>query len=398
MRPSGPWLVFAAPAAAAAAYGWLVFAATFAHPGAIGPNYNADGTDWMVYHGAVQSYFDEKLATIFDGDRFTAFLNQRYGAYLSESLPFRPWVYPPSYLLLLLPFGWLGFAASFAAFQIVTAAALAAAVVVGAGEEDRAWRAIAVCALACPAASINAVDGQNAFLSAAILVAGLRLLDARPALAGMALGLLTVKPQFALLAPLALIACRAWRALLGAAASASLMVLASAILFGWSAWVTWLHLTAANLIWPDAKWIEYGRMWGNSVWTCATVLGAPAFVATLLQLAFSVGAAAAVCIAFRHRMTCRAPILLAATVLAAPHWSPYDAVLLTLAGAWWLALKPGAARQTWPWILMLALWLIPVLSPPLLTPAGRLAPLLIAGFIGAAMRLDLGSRKTLAFA
>src|ERR1700753_2816348 len=98
-------LAFVVPAAAAAIYGWLVFATTFTHPGAIGPNYKGVGSDWAVYHGAVQSYFDGDFATIFDGDRFTAFLNERYGWWFSAPLPFRPWVYPPSYLLLLIPFG-----------------------------------------------------------------------------------------------------------------------------------------------------------------------------------------------------------------------------------------------------------------------------------------------------
>ena len=382
-------------ALATAMYGWLVFATTFTHPGAIGLNHNAVGTDWAVYHGAVRSYFDGKLARIFDGDQFTAYLNDQYGGWFSEPLPFRPWVYPPSYLLLLLPFGSLGLVASLVAFQLITGAALVAAVSIGARGDPWA-KAIGLGALVCPAASINVLDGQNGFLSAAILIAGLRLLDTRPLAAGAVLGLMTIKPQFAILAPVALLACREWRALLAAMASAAILIIASALVFGWDAWSIWLRQTAINVVWPDAKWIEYGRMWGDSVWTCATVLGLPSLPATLLQAAFSLGAAVAVGLAFRYRLPHRTPILLAATLLAAPHWSPYDAILLVAAGLCWLSREPIAKTQRWPWILMLAFWLIPLVSPPLLMPIGRAAPLLIAGFIGLAMRRDAGAPEALA--
>lgn len=385
LAPVERWL--AVTALAAAIYGWLVFATTFTHPGAIGLNYNAVGADWLVYYGAVQSYFDGDLARIFDGDHFTAFLNQHYGFWLSEDLEFRPWVYPPSYLMLLLPFGLLGPLASLAVFQVTTAAALAAATIIGSSGDNRSARAIALCALLCPAASINALCGQNAFLSAAILVAGFRLLEKQTLLAGAVLGLMTIKPQFAILLPIALAAGRQWRALFAAAATALILIIVSALTFGVDAWTTWLRATMINLVSADGKWTEAGRMWGDSVWTCAISLGASRSVATLLQWAFFLGAVAAVAAAFRYQMACRLSVLLAATLLAAPYWSGYDSVLLTLAGLYWVVQRPPAESQTWRWILMLTLWIAPLASPPVLMPAGRLLPLLIAGFLVAAIRL-----------
>ena len=52
--------------------------------------------------------------------------------------------------------------------------------------------------------------GQNGFLTAALIGGALGLLERRPALAGICLGLLTYKPQFGLLFPFVLIADRRW--------------------------------------------------------------------------------------------------------------------------------------------------------------------------------------------
>src|SRR5258708_29357657 len=48
--------------------------------------------------------------------------------------------------------------------------------------------------LLCPASSITVIAGQNAFLTAALLVGGLRLLRRRPLLAGGLVGRATLEP------------------------------------------------------------------------------------------------------------------------------------------------------------------------------------------------------------
>ncbi|HEX4198638.1 MAG TPA: glycosyltransferase family 87 protein [Caulobacteraceae bacterium] len=389
--PAAPSRTFvgliAAVAIGAALYGWLVYVSTFVRPGAIGINFNSVGTDWMVFHGAARSFLGGHLAILFDGDRFTSFLNQSYAKQLTMKLPFRPWVYPPSYLLLVLPFGLLEFMVSYVVFQLATAAALGASVVASAGRDRATAFVIAGAALLSPAAAFNAASGQNAFLIAALLIAGVRLMRDRPMLAGVVLGLLSIKPQLAIMAPIALIAARQWRTLFAAAATAFALTAASALVIGPEPWIIWLQQTLANLVAPGAKWTEYGRMWGDSVWTCAVLLGAPPMLASILQLAATLFSTVAVAVAFHRPFSqpVRIAVLLAATCLAAPYWSPYDAVLLALAGLYWLSDRWRGERAVWPWIVALALWLAPLLSPPLIMPTGRLIPVLIAGFIAAAV-------------
>jgi hypothetical protein len=174
-----PPALIAALALLAALYEWALFATTFTHPGAIGPNYNTPGTDWMVFYSAAHSYWQGHLAVLADGERFTALLNQSFSAALTQPLSYRPWIAPPSLLLVLLPFGLLGFAASYALFQLASAGALLGSLRVGASDAKSAW-AIGLAAILCPAAALGAVDGQTGFFITALLIGGFRLMDKRP--------------------------------------------------------------------------------------------------------------------------------------------------------------------------------------------------------------------------
>jgi hypothetical protein len=94
-------------------------------------------------------------------------------------------------------------------------------------------------------------------------------------------------------------------------------------------------------------------------------------------------------------------VLLASTILAAPHSSLADSVLLATAAALWAgeASAAGASLAKWTlaqWTLALALWLAPLFNPPLVSPAGRLTPLLILGFVAMTLApaiCALGARR-----
>ena len=363
-------------------YGWAILASTFIHPGSIGPNHIAPGTDWMVFYGSVTSAVQGNLSLIMNGDDFTAFLNRSFQDWLSAPIEFRPWFYPPSFLVLLLPFAPLGFAASYVAFQILTAAFLATALIKGASSPVLS-RYVAAGVLISPAAAINIVDGQCAFLVAALLIAGVRLLALQPILGGILLGLLSFKPQFCLLVPVALVALRQHKALLAAAGSALALAVLSVIIFGLDVWLWWIPQAINNFIEPDAKWLSYGRIWGHSVWACAVLAGIPPRLASVLQIAAIAGGMVVAYLAFRSTLSRdkQLAVLLAATVLAAPHSGAYDATLLAAAVGLWLA----ANIKTWrllDWFLALGIWMVPILSPPTHVVAGRFSPLLIVALIG----------------
>jgi alpha-1,2-mannosyltransferase len=317
-------------------YGWLVFVMAFDHDGLIGPLYNAPGVDYMVYWLAARAAMAGDFALLADPVAFTDQINTHFHAWLSSPLPLLAWLYPPHFLLIVLPFAVLPFALSYAAFQMTSfAAAVAAGCCFWAGPSRR-WSVWLVGLALAPATSVNAIAGQNALLTLALLLGGAGLLGRRDFAAGALLGLLSYKPQFAMMVPVALLAARSWPALAGAALSAACAVALSAAAFGLAPWWDWLaHTVPGGLMGGagDAAWSEAGRLWGLSVWACATVLGAPGWFANAAQVAAIVLAAACVWIAFCGQLgrDRRMAVLLTATLIAAPHSSSYDLVLLAAA-------------------------------------------------------------------
>ncbi len=287
-------------------YGWLVFAMAFGHDGVLGPYFNAPGADYMVYWRGVRAALAGDFALLGDPAALTAELNRMFRDWLTGPLPLHPWLYPPSFLLMLLPFAALPFVPSYVAF--LTATFLAAAAAGGgcwAGKSRRRGLWLLGLAMA-PATAVNAVAGQNALLTLALLLGGAGLLGRADVAAGAILGLLTYKPQFALLVPVALLALGNRRALAAAGASAALMGAASAAIFGLAPWRDWLLRTLSAGGPGDAAWMEAGRLWGLSAWACARVLGAPGWLANTAQMLAVVVGAAAVWTVFRRNAGRRA--------------------------------------------------------------------------------------------
>src|SRR5262249_24072486 len=161
----------------------------------------------------------------------TAALNRRFADWLALPLNGHPWVYPPTFLLLLLPFGLLPPLASLAAFLTSGFVALIAALRLHAAG-GLPYGILLFTIVLCPAVPFNVMTGQNAFFTAALLLAGFGILGGRPVLAGALLGFLSVKPQLWLMVPVALLAAREWRALAAAAATALLLALLTLPVFG----------------------------------------------------------------------------------------------------------------------------------------------------------------------
>ncbi len=88
---------------------------------------------------------------------------------------------------------------------------------------------------AFPPVFVAAVIGQNSFLMAALLIGGLVLMRTRPFIAGLVLGCLILKPQMALLLPVAVLAARQWRTMFGAALSSVGLLLLGVAIFGLAA-------------------------------------------------------------------------------------------------------------------------------------------------------------------
>ncbi len=342
--------------------------------------------DWMVYYAAARSYLDGNLPLIFDGERFTAQMSADFAAWLPKPLSFHPWLYPPPFLLLLIPFGLLPFATACVVFLAASFACLLAAIWVAVGPGYRRWLQ-AASLLFAPAVWFNVGIGQNGFLTAALLVGGFGLLPRRPRVAGILLGLPACKPQFWLLVPVALVAARQWRALASALATVCVMALASVAVFGvepWRAWIDWFVGAPPEIY---QTWLKWGRLYGQSIYTILALIGASHGLATAGQGVATVLAAACVWWCCRRPMPddLRLAVLLSATMLAAPHAINYDAVLLVVAATLLFAHGLDHGFRRGGVVVPVLVWMIQLFDPPNVFRLGRVTPLLTVLLIACAI-------------
>src|SRR5712672_847126 len=95
--------------------------------------------------------------------------------------------------------------------------------------------------VAVPVVLANTMVGQNGFLTAALIGGTLYLLPTRPILSGICLGLLSYKPQYGVLFPLALIAGAYWTAFTSAAIVTIAIAVISWLAFGSDSWHAFFH-------------------------------------------------------------------------------------------------------------------------------------------------------------
>jgi hypothetical protein len=242
---------------------------------------------------------------------------------------YNPFPYPPTVLLWLGPLGRLPLHLAFYVFMIPTFVAYILAMTAGRWREW--WWALGACI--APATGITLISGQTGYLSAALMIGGLRMLPTRPALAGVLFGLLAYKPQLGVLVPVALIAMGAWRAIAAATATFLVGVAASSYVYGFSLWGLWAHsmFEYATRFHPVVGYMP-------TIYANAIMLGAWRSFAWVLQLLVSIPVGVVVWRAWAKGPSDRAAALLVVgTYLATPHAFNYDMPMMTLALVWYFA-------------------------------------------------------------
>jgi alpha-1,2-mannosyltransferase len=338
------------------------------------------GQDWMVFYTAVRAYFDGDLSLVLDGERLTQTINQQYKDWLSTPLIFHPWLYPPHFLLLLLPFGLLSFGASYLLFMLLTFSLLVVAICQFTGRPGFVTAAM----LLFPQAPFAFLAGQNNFLTSAIFVGGFGLLGKYPFVGGALLGTGSYKPQLFLLVPIALVVSRQWKALAGAALMALALTLASVAVFGSDIWQQWFQVMVSP---SDTyqRWLVAGRLNGQSVFSCMMLAGASGAVANTVQAGAAIVACGFVYWAFSRPlpMDLRLAILLPAVLLASPHVSSQDAVMLAIAALFLFCRVVSDGARPGDLVAIFAIWMIELFDPPIIFHLGIATPIVILGFIAA---------------
>jgi len=331
----------------------------------------------MVFDTAGHAYFRRDFSLLLDGPRFTEILNATHTPWLRDKLVFHPWVYPPYTLLLAIPFALLPWWLNYVSFQLLSFAGLMAALRLWQPKGRAGWLLPAGVIL-CPATAFTIGAGQNSFFSAALVTAGIYFMHRRPRLAGFLLGLLAFKPQLAVLVPIALAAAGAWIAFAAASATVAALLAFSLVVPGVALWQGWLHLFLSG----DPAfhtWVNAGRIYGQSVFTCLRTLGVPDGAANIGQLLAVLFAAVCVWLAFRRRLPPaeQLAVLLCSMILAAAHVGNYDAIMLGIAGM--LVLQQGLARpfRSGEALLAMLVWASTAINPPFIFKISVVTPLFV---------------------
>jgi hypothetical protein len=346
--------------------------------------------DFLVFHAAARAFFEGKLDVVYDTFALTHLQNTLYAARLPYELGFRPFLYPPLWLLDLLPFGLLPVGTSVAAFLILTAAAATNAL---RSLGLRLEAALAI--LVSPAAVWVVIAGQNTYLSLALLYGGFALLERRPVLAGVLLGVLAYKPQVWVLVPLALLCAREWRALAAAVATVLALTLATLPLFGFDLWLDFIAAARqASSGRAAAEMFERVHAHMTTLLAAAKILGAGDGTAMALQVAGSLVAVAAVIWAFalHGSSQARTAVLVTATFLVSPYTLNYDLLLMMPAVALLFLHPPAGGYLPGERIAYLAVWLIPHFCLELNAAGLPITPLVVLGF-GAVALMRLGTAR-----
>lgn len=294
------------------------------------------GGDYVAFDVAASAAAEGRAAEAYDQARFEAMLKEygppkeRFGL---------TWQYPPTYFLVIAPLALLPYVAGYALWAGGTAALFFAALrAAGVG-------ALALfVVLAAPATFQAVITGQNGFLTGALLLVAALFPNRRPLLAGAAAALLTVKPQFGVLIPIAYLAAGCHRAFLVAAFGAMALALAATTMLGADIWTAFLGgLSGAGDNLAAARMPLYKMA---TPFAAARFAGLPFEAAAGVAVFFAAAAAAIVVIAWRRVKDAmlRASTLIALVFLAAPYGFYYELVLLAAPLA---LLVERALRRGW---------------------------------------------------
>jgi arabinofuranan 3-O-arabinosyltransferase len=300
------------------------------------------------------------------------------------------WSYPPPLLFVSSALARLPYFAAFAVWMGITSALFAVTLrrIVG-------HRLGLLLAAAYPATLLNLAVGQNGFFTAALIGGALLLLDRRPVLAGLCLGVLTYKPQFGLLFPLVLAVTGYWRTFATAAAVAIAMALASWLEFGSATWVAFLQAMPLNAkaVLGDGV-ADFSKL--QSLFGLIRTFGGSETTAWMFQITAALASALGVSVLSRRPVPfeLKAAALAVGTLLITPYVYVYDLTILALPTAFLIRL--GLRTGFWPGepaalVTAAACIFLFNFSP---MPPGLLAMLIFAALI--LRRVSVGERNSVA--
>jgi len=325
----------------------------------------AGAEDLVAFFRASEMLAEGRGAAAYDADNFREGLGDRHQGML--------WLNPPHALLFVAPLIGLPYGAAKIGLIALTALSL---VLIARLASAPAWVSVAL--VVSPAAFGSLIVMQTGPLIALGLLAAMRLAGPRPLLAGVVLALLTMKPQYGLMAPVFLAALGAWRAIGWSAAFTLALAALSVALFGVAPWVAFFESITAGAISAHGANLHRDMLSAGST---LMKIGAGG-LSVVGQAATIIACAVLTFFSARgFKRDAAMGLALLASAAASPSLWVYDWPLIA-AGLLMLARARFAADAPWPAPLQLAaglLWFGPLYSLGIATMNSALiAPALLA--------------------
>jgi hypothetical protein len=336
---------------------------------------------WLAGHLAVTG----NAAAAYDWVGLNRLLDADFGA----ASFVRGFYYPPLMFLVVAPLGLVQFATAAAAW--LTTGLLAYLATIGAILRRRTGL---ILALAAPVVMYNLATGQNGLFLAALVGGALLLIDSRPVVSGVLIGLLASKPHFGLLLPLFLAVTGRWRVFCSAAATVVVVLAATALLLGAGIFAAFVHaLPAAADGYVERNGLTHFVSWGDldSVYSLLRAVGLGNGVAWGGHVAVGlVAGGASLVLAWRGvRLPVQMAALSTAMMLLTPYSELNDVALLMV--PWAFLLRDGLEYRLrgWeaaalgfvyllPFLYLPGRALVKALALPMLTGWAGLGPLMCA--------------------
>ncbi len=335
------------------------------------------GRDFVNVWSAGQLVIEGQLDILYDVQAYRAWQESAFPG----QLDLHNYSYPPLTLFYAPLFGALPYPLALLLWLALSLGAFAWAARPWLRDAGLAWGI----AVLLPSTLVCLWAGHYGLIFGALWLGAWRLLDSRPATAGVLVGLMAVKPHLAVLMPLMLLIRRDWRAIGGAALTVGALVVASAVVFGPELWRTYLAQTSGDQI----ALVEASRAFFVKMMPTLTPAlianGVSVSTAWALQALLALATVAALIVFMPEGYEDAAMASAVATFLILPYGFNYDLTVVGLAAA--LAFHRALADRRYLTAAIAAATLILPAALIALNKKGVwVAPLILALFLAALLR------------
>lgn len=201
------------------------------------------GRDFVYFYAAAKAVANNTVLDLYSGGLASEINSDVIPELGKSTIDKWPFLYPPHYLLLLAPLALFPYYYALSVWHLFS-------LFVAGFACYQCWKVRGVLWL-ITILNINVliclIMGQNAVIFASLTAIGVAHIKKNPLIAGICFSIVSMKPHFAILIPLALIFGKYWRALLYTALGTLFLMLTSSAIFGWDIYLlAFRHLSVVT--------------------------------------------------------------------------------------------------------------------------------------------------------